>query len=170
MKRQKNFLVTLLVLSMLVLSTLACSFSGVTLGKGNAEVTVNLQEKGINELLQNTTNHIGAEDILLSEITRVDLQNGMIRVFGIYTKPDGSDAEGSYDLALSAENGRIKAQITGADIEGVSLGDARVQRVNDELQKGLEESYQDSHGEVEFQSIQVTEDAVKFVIKTDWNQ
>jgi hypothetical protein len=151
-----------LVLAM-ILAGLACSFSGRIDSANNLVVNVELKESDINRLLERNSERLD-KDAILRKITKVDLQEGLIRVFGTYEK-EGVTLEGSYDLEMKAENGQLMVEIVGVDIEGVELSDERIQRMNDELSKDLAESARESHDEVEFTKVEVTEEAVKISLK-----
>jgi hypothetical protein len=159
----------LAVLAMLLLSSLACSFSSDAFQKGSADIDIALKESDINTLLQNSRNDIHDEDALLKRITQVELHDGFVRVFGDYDRPDGSTASGSYDATFRAEDGALKAEIIAVDLENISLSDERVQRINQELAESLERSARESKGEVEFKTVDVTEDAMSMKVKVYWN-
>jgi len=169
----RNFPAILAVLALLLMATVACSFSGNTFKSGSAQINVSLKESEINTLLENSTNHIEEEDVLLKKITRVELHDGFLRVFGVYDRPGGGEADGSYDVTFRAEDGALKAEITGVEMESadgaVTLSDQRIQRLNEELASALERSARESQGEVEFESVEVTEDALNMQVKVNWN-
>ena len=168
MKANYRYFGILAALVVLILSSAACSFSAVDLKSGTARINVTLQENEINHLLDRSTNHVEDSDFLLREITKVELNDGFIRVFGTYDKQDGREATGSYDVVLRADNGELKAEITGVDIEGVELNDSRIQRLNEEMADSLTRSARDSRGEVEFESVDITGSAVTMQVKTMW--
>ena len=160
----------LIVLAVLVLASLACSLADVNLKSGSARITVTLNENEINRMIAHSDNTVNDPDLAIKEITGVELNQGFIRIIGKYDKPDGSEAIGSYDVALSAENGELKAEITGVDIEGMDLNDERVQRMNTDVAEALDRSARESHGEVEYESVVISDSALTIVVETNWKE
>jgi hypothetical protein len=151
-----------LLAATLVLSSLACAFSG-NLREGTVDIT--LDEDMLNRMLRedNKASDDGAD--LLKDITAVDMQDGIIRVIGVYDTPAGEEAEGSYDVATYAENGELRAELVAVNMEGVSMDDPRIERVNAELTRELAETAAENRGEVEFTNVEVTEDGLKISLK-----
>jgi hypothetical protein len=164
--RRRNSI--LLVLAVLVLASLSCSFFGVNLKARTALITVTLHEDDIDRLMVNSNANIDDNDVLLRRVTGIDMNEGYLRISGTYEKANGSEANGSYDLAVRAENGALKAEITGVDIEGVELGDRRISRLNEELSESLSRSARESNGEVEFETVEITDGALTIRVKTHW--
>jgi hypothetical protein len=168
MKTTKPLTGILIALTVLVLASVACSFTGMQIKPGSTNITVTLQEEDINRLLANSTNHIDDRDVLLREVTALDMKDGSITVYGTYRKADGSEGTGSYDLALGTQNGELKAEITGVDMEGVDLADPRIQKMNSELSESLAQSARQSKEEVKFESVQITDEALTIRVKAQW--
>lgn len=169
----RKFPAILAVLALLIMTSVACSFSSNALQSGNAQFNVSLKENEINTLLENSTNHIEEEDVLLKEITEIEMHDGFLRVFGTYDRPGGSEANGSYDVTFRAEDGALKAEIIGVDMETaggspITLDDKRIQNLNDEIAEALARSARESQGEVEFESVAVTDDALTMQVKVHW--
>lgn len=158
-----------LILALLALTTLACGFSAIRTDDGGMRVTVSLTEEQINTLLSNSTNQQEGKDAVLKEITKVDMQDGLIRVFGKYDKANGKEADGSYDVAMRAENGQLKVEITAVDVEGLSVSDARIQKLNDKIAQEMAKSYTDNNGHLQYESVKITDQALTLVVKTDKN-
>ena len=100
--------------------------------EGGASITVSLDEARINDLIREspaTTDRDG----LLTEITSIDMMDGLIRVSGVHVRSDGTRLNGSYDFNLSASDGRLAARVVAVSIEGFSMDDARIARINTEL-------------------------------------
>ncbi len=171
MKSNYRHLAIILALAAIVLSTLACSFSTVNFEKGSARVTVSLHESEINTLLEHSTNDIKDkdEDFLLNEVTSVELHEGYIRAFGPYNKTDGSQATGSYDATVKAVNGELEVVITNVDIDGVTLSDARVERLNKRIADELSRSARESKDDVRFESVEITDSALTVQVVTNWD-
>lgn len=169
----RHFPAILAVLALLIMTSVACSFSGDTFKSGSAQINISLKEDEINTLLENSTNHIEDGDVLLKEITRVEMHDGFLRVFGRYDVKGGGETEGSYDVIFRAEDGALKAEITGVDMKNadgsaVTLSDSRIQHLNDELAESLARSARQSQGEVEFESVEITEEALTMQVKVHW--
>lgn len=167
--KYKRMPAILAVLALLAMTSFACAFSADDFRSGSAKVDIHMNESEINTLLENSTNHIDDNDMLLDSISRVDLHDGFVRVFGTYQKADRSQATGSYDVSFRAEHGALRAEITGVDIEGVSLADARIQNLNTELAESLARSARKSNGEVEFEYVRITDDALSMQVNVEWN-
>ena len=166
--QNKNLPMILAVVAMLAMGSLACSFSTFDFRSGDANIDLTLQEVEINTLLSESENHVDESDILLKQVTSVDLQDGFVRVFGTYDQSNGKEATGSYDVDLRAVNGELKAEIIGVDVEGANLDDPRIQHVNDELAESLARTARESNGEVEFQSVVITDDALNMQVTVKW--
>lgn len=153
---------TLFILTMLIVS-LSCSLMNIGLSGGGTQITIELKEDDINRMLQQRYTH--QSDGLFSEINGVDIQDGLIRVFGDAKKADGSMVSGSYDAVLKAENGALKAEITAVDIEGLSIDDPKVLQTNQELADEFGKAADESQGVYEFESVSLGNDVLKIVIK-----
>ena len=153
---------TLFILTMLIVS-LSCSLMNIGLSGGGTQITIELKEDDINRMLQQRYTH--QSDGLFSEINGVDIQDGLIRVFGDAKKADGSMVSGSYDAVLKAENGALKAEITAVDIEGLSIDDPKVLQTNQELADELGKAADEGQGVFEFESVSLGNDVLKIVIK-----
>ena len=162
MKRNLQIFCVLLALA---LSTLACSTNGFSFGKNGATITINLNEDQVNKMLAESTNHIESADRLLNTITSLDFQDGKIRVFGTYTLANGREKIGSFDVTLGEKDGTLESQIVAVDIEGMSLDDPKIARMNQEMSVGLSEMTSQSNGEVIFKSAKVTDDGLQLVVQ-----
>ncbi len=164
-------LVTLVIPLIMAALSMACIFSGINIGGTNSlEVTVGMKENTINRLLRHSfTGQVDDEDNLLGDITSVDLQPGLIRVFGTYTRSDGSEVPGSADLTFSVKDGMLAAEIIAVDIAGLDVNHPRITRINDLLAREFAESASD-RDQVEFISVTITEDEVEFVIEVTPDQ
>jgi hypothetical protein len=130
---------------------------------GSATIPITLSEADVNRIIQNSTITSGSDELLV-EVSSVDMQDGFIRINGTHEREDGTTVPGSCDVALTAQDGMLKAEITAVNIAGIDLNDARITRINDELARDFAESASDTD-EVEFTSVTTTEDALTFVIK-----
>ena len=103
----------------------------------------------------------GPYDRLLDKVTAVEIHDGFIRYVGTKTLADGSEAEGSFDLSVGAENDMLKARIVAVDIPGVDLNDARILKANAEMEADLTELLTDSSAQVLFKEVTATEGALR---------
>ena len=156
--------VTKLVLFLLVMamSATACGTS-ITVDDTSVEITVPLSESAVNRLLRYSFVEQD-DDSLLDDITSIDMQPGLIRMFGTYTHSDGSTVPGSADLTMSAKDGVLHAEITAVDIAGLDVDHPRVTHINDVMAKAFAEEASDTDG-AEFVSVNITADGMEITIR-----
>ncbi|HVN52980.1 MAG TPA: LmeA family phospholipid-binding protein [Anaerolineaceae bacterium] len=167
MKTTKSATINLTTIVILVglfvlLTSAACGFSGITSKIGNnLDFQVTLTEDQINTMLSNAhDSSVDRDRDLLDKVAKVDLHDGLIRVYGTRTH-QGQQVSGSYDVKLAAVDGELKAEIVGVDIPGMSLDDPRVQSTNEEVAKSLRQSAVENRDHVTFDSVKVTNDNVQ---------
>jgi len=154
---------TKLVLFLLMMAMLAMScISGIAVDDTNMEVTVTLSEDAVNRLLRHSFVEQD-EDNLFDDITSIDMQPGLIRMYGTYTHSDGSTVPGSADLTMNAKDGTLYAEITAVDIAGLNINHPRVTHINDVLAKEFSEEASEND-QVEFVSVNITADAIEITI------
>lgn len=158
---------TAVLLSIFMLTVIACSFGGLTLQGNKALIDVSLNQNQINQIFSNITTETDSNSIVLKKVTGVELHSGFIRVLGTYNKSDGSEASGSYDVALSAQNDALKAQITDVNIEGVNMDDPRIVNANQRMSKALSEAVAETNREVLFKQVDVTEGALNMKLQVN---
>jgi hypothetical protein len=102
-------------------------------------------------------------------VTAVEIHDGFIRYIGTKTLADGSQAQGSFDLSVGAQNDMLKARIVAVDIPGVDLNDARILKANAEMEAELAEVLSDSSAQVLFKEVKATEGnlRLKLVVHID---
>ncbi len=101
---------------------------------------------------------------MLDDITSIDMQPGLIRMFGTYTNSSGSSVPGSVDLTISAKDGALDAEITAVDIAGLDIDHPRVTRVNDVMSDAFADEASDDD-EVEFVKVDIAEDGMEITIR-----
>ncbi|GEM_PF-1633418 len=148
----------------LALSSVACAFGGVQMDGNTMSVTIELNEAQVNQMLSQPDANVSS-NVLLDEITSVDMQDEVIKVFGRYTKEDGTQAEGSYEVTFYDENGELKAEIVAVDIEGYSIDDPRVAEINNRMAEELAKSASESQGEVRFTDVQIADGKLKMTVE-----
>jgi hypothetical protein len=168
-KNGKSSLVRITALSLVILFTMmACSLGGVTLSKNAAVIDISLKQDQINQVFSQVENQNDSQDFLLKKITGVELHDGYLRVLGTYPRSDGSEARGSYDVSLTAQNDALKAQVTSVNIEGVSMNDPRIVSANQRMSEELSKSVSETNGDVLFKEATVTEGALKLKIQVNF--
>ena len=164
-------LVMLSLLAVLAIVTMACSFSGVRVYHPSpVTVDVVIHEAEFNNFGDHSSIHVTDEcDHMLDRATHVDFDEGVIRFFGTKDMPDGSEAEGSLDLSMTAENGALHAEIVAVDIPGVSLSDACIVEANQAMEEAFTDLVTESNGEVLFQEVTVEEGLLRMKIQVNFD-
>ncbi len=157
-----HFTKLVLFLLMMAMPAMAC-LSSITGDDTNLEVTVALSEDAVNRLLRHSFVEQD-EDNLFDDITSIDMQPGLIRMFGTYTQIDGSSVPGSADLTISAKDGVLNAEITAVDIAGLDIDHPRVTHINDVLAKAFAEEASEND-KVEFVSVNITADVMEITVR-----
>ena len=157
-----HFTKLVLLLLMMAMPAMAC-LSSITGDDTNLEVTVALSEDAVNRLLRYSFVEQD-EDNLFDDITSIDMQPGLIRMFGTYTHSDGSTVPGSADLTISAKDGVLNAEITAVDIAGLDIDHPRVTHINDVLAKEFTEEASEND-KVEFVSVNITADVMEITVR-----
>lgn len=147
----------LALLSIFVLTSLACSIGGLTFNRNSATVEVALDQDQLDLVFNNVPAFTDVSgDQLLKKIDHIELHDGFIRVFGEGTTPEGDDVSGSVDVSIGAQNDILDVEIIAVDIPGISLNDPRIQEANQVLEKELSEVVTETNGEVLFKEANVT--------------
>jgi hypothetical protein len=163
MHRQSlHFIKLVPFLLIIAMAATACGAS-ITVDETSVELTVPLSEDAINRLLRSSVVEQD-EDNLLDDITSIDMQPGLIRMYGTYTNSDGSSVPGSADLTMSAKDGMLNAEITAVDIAGLDIDHPRVTHINEVMAKAFAEEASDND-DVEFVSVNITADSMEITIR-----
>jgi hypothetical protein len=149
-------------LLIMAMAATACG-SSITVDDDSVEVTIALSENAVNRLLRYSVVEQN-EDNLFDDITSIDMQPGLIRMYGTYTHSDGSTVPGSADLTMSAKDGMLNAEITAIDIAGLDIDHPRVTHINDVMAKAFAEEASDND-KVEFVSANITADGIEIAIR-----
>jgi hypothetical protein len=149
-------------LLIMAMAATACG-SSITVDDDSVEVTIALSENAVNRLLRYSVVEQN-EDNLFDDITSIDMQPGLIRMYGTYTHSDGSTVPGSADLTMSAKDGMLNAEITAIDIAGLDIDHPRVTHINDVMAKAFAREASDSD-DVEFVSVDITADGMEITIR-----
>jgi hypothetical protein len=156
--RKKQVLSAVALLVLLAITASACSFTTTSVGPVTQMVEISIDQEQFDQALQHSTMHMdGPYDRLLDKVTAVEIHDGLVRYEGTKTLADGSQAAGSFDLSVAAENDMLKARIIAVDIPGVDLNDARILKANAEMEAELAEMLSDSSAQVLFKEVTATE-------------
>jgi hypothetical protein len=162
-KPELHFTKLVLFLLMMAVPAMAC-LSGISgADPTNMEINVALSEDTVNRLLRNSLVEQD-EDSLFDDITSIDMQPGLIRMYGTYKHSAGSTVPGSADLAFSTKDGMLNAEITAVDIAGLDIDHPRVTHINDVLAKVFSEEAS-KNDQVEFVSVNITADAMEITVR-----
>lgn len=163
--RKSPVLFALMSLALLAIITSACSFHPHMLGNVSQVVDVAIDEDMLTHSKPTFKFHNhDFWDILDVDMDRLELHNGFIRFLGTKVMPDGSVADCSIDVELGARNGMLTAKIIAVDIPGVAVTDSAVVEINQDMEAHLYLDGFDPTSEVEFQEVEVTEDALRIKI------
>jgi len=137
----------------LLLAVLAC-------GSPTMLATVNLHGQDLSQAVQ----EIVVEDVAQGwrfEPQRVELLDGLLRVYGDYQTQGGESASGSLDLAMSVVEDEFKIEVVGVDMADVNPGDAWLQRLNVEMGRLITEAAGQDREGVQIVSVKITPQAVQ---------
>lgn len=168
--RNNPTLLIVFLLSLLALTSLACSIGGLTLARNSATLDITLSDAQIDRMFARATlNDEASDDVIFRQITGIDILDGFIRVYGTAETADGAEVEGSYDVSIDAENDVLVVQIIDVDIPGVTLEDPRIVKANRELTKELSETVTESNGEVRFKEASVEDGELKLKVQVKFS-
>lgn len=163
---KKSSIEIILILGTLILSSLACTMGGISFNGDKATVDVTLSEKELNELIASSTSKRTSDDSeMLKSVSRLEFNDGFIRVFGTMENSTGEEVNGNMDLAFRVSDDVLMVEITAVDFPGVTMDDPRVVKANREMAKALTESVTKSNGEVKYLEANVTEDGLHLKIE-----
>ena len=162
MQRQGLHIAKLVPFLLIASLATACGTS-ISVDEDSVEITVPLSESAVNRLLR--LSFVDQDDDrLFDDITSIDMQPGLIRVFGTYEHSDGSTVPGSADLTMSAKDGALAAEITAVDIAGLDIDHPRVAHINDVMADAFAEEASDND-RAEFVRVEITEDGMEITIR-----
>lgn len=149
----KNTLIVVVCL-LLASALTACASS-------NREIPITLKETNVNEVIQSADTNQDAP----FRIESVDMKDGFMRVFMSYRKADRTVLNGSYDVALNIENGKIVAKILDVDMPGLALDDQILQQIAELIAHDFSFAAANIANQVEFVSQKMSEDSLDLVIR-----
>jgi hypothetical protein len=153
-------------LALLAIITSACSFHPHRLGDFTQVVDVAIDEDILTQskLTFKIHNHDFWKELDV-DVDRLELHDGYIHFLGTKVMPDGTVADCSIDVRLGAEDGMLTAQIIAVDIPGVTLNDSSVIEINHDMEAHLYLHNFDPNSDVQFQEVEVTEDALRIKVQ-----
>ncbi len=151
------------LLTIVFLISSACVVTDLASGKP-VSITVNMTETQVNDLVQRSNSDLGDKEPLLKEVDSVDLQPGLVRVFGKYQTPDGTLTDGSYDFTLTTKDGQLDVEVTAVNLGSMTMDDPRVTSLNQRLKDDLTKAASESNGSVTFDDVEITDTAVKMTV------
>lgn len=163
-------LITISVISILMLTMLACSFAGVSLNRDSATINIELNQDQVNTMLANTTFSNDNPNDILRKLDRVEMYEGYMRLFGTAVTPDGTEVKGSYDVELGTQNDQLTVKIIDADIAGIDLTDERLAEANQKIADALTRSVRESQGEVLYKSATISNGKLTMTVQVIFNK
>lgn len=158
--------ITISILSILMITMLACSFGGVSLNRDSATINIELNQDQVNTMLANSATFTNDNpDDLLRKLDRVEMYDGYMRLYGTAVTPDGTEVKGSYDVELSTQNDQLTVKIIDADIAGIDLTDERLAEANQKIADALTRSVRESQGEVLYKSAAITNGKLSMTVQ-----
>ena len=127
---------------------------------GNREISINLKEANLNEVIQNAAE---VQDLPF-QVNSVDMKDGLMRVFMSYRKEDGTELNGAYDITLKTEEGQLSAEIMNVDMDGLVLDQQILDQIADLIKRDFVNASSSIRGQVEFRSLQIGEDGLQMVL------
>jgi hypothetical protein len=148
-----KFLRLLAPLGALLIAVLAC-------GSPTMLTTVNLHPEDLNRLTQGMVVEDPAQGWLF-QVQRVELLDGLLRVYGEYQPQDGEVTEGSLDVTMSVVEDEFRVEVVGVNMTGTALGDDWLNSLNDELARLITETTGKDRTGVKIVSVKITPEAVQ---------
>lgn len=163
MKKNKYAFIGLI--SILILTTLACNFG---FQNGNITLTISLKRDNLMQLINGAQGIAGSvsESELMIEVEDVQfIEPDRIRLTGFYGLPGSQRVNGEVELTFSIENDKPKVEVTWVNIPGLDLASDFVKDINEKLSGLLNEQIEQSGENALIKAIYVTEDALKIDVE-----
>lgn len=162
----------IVLLTIVTITSLACSLSGIRIKGTTPVVDVTITEDDLNKPSEygsvNAEFHLdGTCRHLLDKVTRVELHDGFVRFIGTKRLEDGSTADGSLDLHLGAKNDVLQMEIIAVDIPNFDLTAPCITEFNQEAEQEMRELVSDPEAQVLFKEVKVEEDVLMMKIQVN---
>jgi hypothetical protein len=95
------------------------------------------------------------------EAQRVELLDGLLRIYGVYQTQNDQPVEGSLDAAMSVVDDNLRVAIVGVNMPGVTAGEAWLERVSASLAQTISETASGDRQGVQIVSVKITPQAVQ---------
>lgn len=163
---------TFLLLAIITITSLACSFSGIRIKGTIPVVNITLTEEEINKPSEHGPMHAefhlhGPCRNLLDHVTSVELHDGFVRFIGTKHLDDGSTTSGTLDLRLSAKNDMLQMEIIAVDIPGFDLTHSCITEFNEEAEREMRELVSDPEAQVLFKEVKVEEGLLRMKVQVN---
>ncbi|PWB69761.1 MAG: hypothetical protein C3F07_18430 [Anaerolineales bacterium] len=160
------------LLTLLTVTSLACSLSGIGIHGTTPEVDITITQEELNSRSEhgplNAEFHLsGPCRDLLDEVTKVELHDGFVRFIGTKHLGDGTTADGTLDLRLGAENDVLQMEIIAVDIPNFDLTDPCIAEFNEEAEQEMSRLVSDPEAQVLFKEVKVEEGILKMKIQVN---
>ena len=162
----------LLLLAIITITSLACSFSGIRINGATPVVDVTLTEEEINKPSEHGSLHAefhldGPCRNLLDHVTNVELHDGFVRFIGTKHLQDGSMADGTLDLRLGAEDDVLQMEIIAVDVPNFDLTHPCIAEFNEEAKQDMKDLVSDPEAQVLFKEVKVEEGVLKMKVQVN---
>lgn len=164
--RTSRFSPILLAVVILAFVTAACGFQTYSPGRITEVIDLSLNEELFSQSAPTFEVH-GHDfwDGLLVDVNRMELHDGYLRFLGSRIMPDGSRQPASIDASLGTDQGDLTARVIAVDIPGIKLTDPVIVGINQDLRVDLSPQDFDPFSDLQFEKVQVTEDALLMQVK-----
>ena len=154
--KNRTSFIWVMAMVILALTVTACEKSIRRNPDGSLSVQTGITQQELNTAIQSSL-----ADPLIKEVN-VSLQSGYILVTGERQRLNDSSKTDAltFRLDLTAANGHLSASVSNAPVDGVAVGQARVEVWNQTIVNHLEKLAQ-RRPNTAFQSVSITTDAVK---------
>ncbi len=170
----RNHPVSLVVAALVfvIITSLACSFSGIQIKGSTPVVDVTITEEELNKPSEYGSVHAefhldGTCRHLLDNVTTIELHDGFVRFIGTKHLEDGSLADGTLDLRLGAENDVLQMEIIAVDIPNFDTTAPCIAEFNQEAEQEMRQLISDPEVQVLFKEVKVEEGVLKMKIQVN---
>ena len=161
---KKNYALIMLI-SLLILSTLACNFG---FQDGKVTLTITLKKDNLMTLINSAQGIAGSvsETELLIEVEDVQfIEPDKVRLTGFYGLPNSNRINGEVELTFSIENEQPKVEVTWVNIPGLDLASDFVKNINEQLSGLIKDQIAQSGENALIKAIYVEDEAVKIDVE-----
>jgi len=170
--KNRSTLPIMAFLTLLTITSLACSLSGIQINGSTPVVDVAITQDELNKPSDHGPLHAefhlnGPCQNLLDRVTSVELHDGYIRFIGTKHLQDGSTADGTLDLRLDAENDVLHMEIIAVNIPNFDITDSCIVEFNEEAEQEMRELVSDPEVQVLFKEVKVEEGVLRMKVQVN---